>query len=310
MKYIELTTLRTIAIFLIVNSHLAVFYPYEYFATGGALGNAIFFFISGVGLSYSLTNNKIKFFKWIKKRYLRVYPKMVFIVLIYISIGFIEVNNIQHFFVKIIFPVEFWFLPVLTYFYILVYFISLNFSIKNLIYLLLFIILLYVLNYNIFVDSTVYSIEKNIFFKSIFYFFIINIGVLTHRIYNKINYNIYASVIIFSLSLSVYYYLKYFMLKHSLYFYQFFEHILIILIVLSLFFILKNKKIINLQTNKYLEKFVVFIGGMSLEIYLIHAYFKSYPLSIFPLNILIFVILVLIGSYLFKILFFRLFKLQ
>ena len=93
------------------------------------------------------------------------------------------------------------------------------------------------------------------------------------------------------------------MLKHNLYFYQFFEHILIVLIVLSLFFILKNKKIINLQTNKYLKKFVVFIGGMSLEIYLIHTYFKSYPLSIFPLNILIFVILVLIGSYLFKIFF-------
>ena len=170
MKYIELTTLRTIAVFLIVNSHLALFYPYGYFATGGAIGNAIFFFISGVGLSYSLTNNKIKFFKWIKKRYLKVYPKMVFIVLIYISIGFIEVNNIQHFFLKIIFPVEFWFLPVLTYFYILVYFIALNFRIKNLIYLLLIIILLYVLNYNIFVESTVYSIEKNIFLKVFFIF--------------------------------------------------------------------------------------------------------------------------------------------
>lgn len=310
MKYIELTTLRTIAVFLIVNSHLAVFYPYEYLATGGAIGNTIFFFISGVGLSYSLTNNKIKFFNWIKKRFLKVYPKMVFIVLLYISIGFIEINNFQHFFLKIIFPVEFWFLPVLTYFYILIYFITLNFRIKNLIYLYFIIILLYVLNYNIFVDSTIYSIENNIFFKSIFYFFIINVGVLIHKIYNKYDFNIYASVIIFFLSLIFYYFLKYLMLKHSLYFYQFFEHILLILIVLSLFYILKNKKIINLQTNKYFKKFVMFIGGMSLEIYLIHTYFKSYPLSIFPLNILIFLILVLIVSYLFKIFFFRLFKLH
>ena len=60
MKYIELTTLRTIAVFLIVNSHLALFYPYGYFATGGAIGNAIFFHLR-VFLSYSLTNNKIKF---------------------------------------------------------------------------------------------------------------------------------------------------------------------------------------------------------------------------------------------------------
>jgi len=74
---------------------------------------------------------------------------------------------------------------VLTYFYILIYFIALNFKIKNLIYLYFIIILLYVLNYNIFVDSAICSIENNIFFKSIFYFFIINLGVLIHKIYNK-----------------------------------------------------------------------------------------------------------------------------
>ena len=310
MKYIELTTLRVVAIILIVNSHLTLFYPYEYFATGGALGNAIFFFISGVGLSYSLTNNKIKFLNWIRKRYLRVYPKLLFIVVLYISIKFIEINNLQQFLIKIVFPVEFWFLPVLTYFYLFIYFIAVNFNIRNLIYLLLIILLFYLFNYNTFVDSTIYSIENNIFFKSIFYFFIINLGVLTHKTYNKFNFNISTSTIIFFSSIISYYYLKYLMLVENLYFYQFLEHLFIIIIVLSLFYLLKNKKLINIQKNKYFEKYIFFVGGMSLEIYLIHAYFKNYPISTFPFNILIFTILVLIASFLFKLIFLKLFKLQ
>ena len=59
MKYIELSTLRILAVLLIVNSHLSLFYNYEYLATGGAIGNAIFFLISGIGLSYSLSKKKI-----------------------------------------------------------------------------------------------------------------------------------------------------------------------------------------------------------------------------------------------------------
>lgn len=104
MKYIELSTLRILAVLLIVNSHLHLFYEYKYLATGGAIGNAIFFFISGIGLSYSLAKNKINYFTWVKKRYLRIYPKLIIIVLFYILIGFIVVENTTDLFVTLIFP--------------------------------------------------------------------------------------------------------------------------------------------------------------------------------------------------------------
>ena len=144
MKYIELSTLRILAVLLIVNSHLSLFYNYEYLATGGAIGNAIFFLISGIGLSYSLSKKKIRYFSWLKKRYLRIYPKLITIVLFYISIGFIIVNNISEFFLKLIFPVEFWFLPVISYFYLVIYFIIKNFSIEKIkkIFIIIFIIYL------------------------------------------------------------------------------------------------------------------------------------------------------------------------
>ena len=71
MKYIELSTLRILAVLLIVNSHLSLFYNYEYLATGGAIGNAIFFLISGIGLSYSLSKKKNSLFFLVKKKILK-----------------------------------------------------------------------------------------------------------------------------------------------------------------------------------------------------------------------------------------------
>ena len=65
-KLTELITLRFIAILLVVNSHLTLFYEYEYFATGGALGNSIFF-ISGIVLSNSLSKKKYLLIYGIKK---------------------------------------------------------------------------------------------------------------------------------------------------------------------------------------------------------------------------------------------------
>ena len=119
MKYIELNTLRMLAVLLIVNSHLYLFYNYEYLATGGAIGNSMFFFASGIGLSYSLGKKKTNYFNWIKKRYLKIYPKLIIIVLFYILIDFIVVENLTEIISKVIFPKEFWFLPVISYNYLL-----------------------------------------------------------------------------------------------------------------------------------------------------------------------------------------------
>jgi hypothetical protein len=82
------------------------------------------------------------------------------------------------------------------------------------------------------------------------------------------------------------------MLKYEIYYLQFFEHILILLMVLSLFSFLKNKKVLIIQEIKFINYLILFISSLSLEIYLVHVYFVKFPLSIFPINFILFIIFV------------------
>jgi len=66
--------LRFIAIALIINSHLDEYYPIPYVATGGAIGNSLFFFVSSFGLLLSEMKNPRGFLDWYSKRVKRIYP--------------------------------------------------------------------------------------------------------------------------------------------------------------------------------------------------------------------------------------------
>jgi hypothetical protein len=290
--YTELSTLRFLAIILIVNSHLNLFYEYEYFATGGAFGNSLFFFISGICLSISLNKNRIPFFHWLKIRYLRIYPKLLFIVIFFISIGFFKIDNIQEFLLKILFPLEFWFLPALMFFYILIYSMIIYFNDFLIKLSLIFILIFYCIGYYFFIDKNSYNIENVILFKSVFYFFVMIMGVLIYRKYNFFNFNPIFSLLVFIFSFTSYYFIKFIMLKYEIYYLQFFEHILILLMVLSLFSFLKNKKVLIIQEIKFINYLILFISSLSLEIYLVHVYFAKFPLSFFPINFILFIIFV------------------
>ena len=65
--------IRFVAAVLITNSHFDALYPagFSWLSTGGALGNALFFFVSGWTLYLSRRSN---FAEWIVRRYTRIFP--------------------------------------------------------------------------------------------------------------------------------------------------------------------------------------------------------------------------------------------
>lgn len=69
----SLEFLKFFAALLITNSHGGSLYPNASLATGGAIGNALFFFCSGFSLSMS---NFDRFDNWYKRRFFRVMPSM------------------------------------------------------------------------------------------------------------------------------------------------------------------------------------------------------------------------------------------
>lgn len=69
-RYYFIDILKCIAVILIVNSHMEPSYgKYAFFATGGAIGLALFFFCSGMTI-----NVKGNFYDYYKKRIQRIYP--------------------------------------------------------------------------------------------------------------------------------------------------------------------------------------------------------------------------------------------
>lgn len=74
-RVVSLDWLKCLAALLIVNSHMGVCYgKYAALATGGAIGNAIFFFCSGYALSLGRFD---RFDNWFKRRVFRIYPSVI-----------------------------------------------------------------------------------------------------------------------------------------------------------------------------------------------------------------------------------------
>ena len=69
---ISIDILKCIAAIMITNSHMDILYgDYSYLATGGAIGDALFFFCSGYTL---FLGRDMDFFNWYKRRINRIYP--------------------------------------------------------------------------------------------------------------------------------------------------------------------------------------------------------------------------------------------
>lgn len=61
---------------LVINSHLEAFYPRPWMAGDGLLGNSIFFFVSGFGVTCSLHSRAQDFGSYYLRRILRIFPAL------------------------------------------------------------------------------------------------------------------------------------------------------------------------------------------------------------------------------------------
>lgn len=67
--------LKGLAVFFVMNSHMQICYPkYGFLATGGAIGDALFFFASGFTL---FLGRQMRFDNWYKRRINRIYPSII-----------------------------------------------------------------------------------------------------------------------------------------------------------------------------------------------------------------------------------------
>lgn len=103
------------ATLLVLNSHMEICYgDYSIFATGGAIGDALFFFVSGFTLFMS--SRKLDFVNWYKRRLSRIYPTILAMGLIAGLVFCVKADYID-----VIKADKYWFLQCILVCYLIIY---------------------------------------------------------------------------------------------------------------------------------------------------------------------------------------------
>ena len=172
--------LRAVAIALIVNSHFDGLYPAPALATGGALGNALFFALSGFGLAVRARGDDTGFAEWYRRRVCRIYPALVLAVVLFFALPGRAWSGwgVRDWMAHLIWPTPYWFVTAMMLFYALLY--PLRRLDRGGAYLaaLLGLFIPYLAWYLTGVDLSRYSIEGEGYFKWIHYFQIMLFGEL------------------------------------------------------------------------------------------------------------------------------------
>lgn len=106
--------LKFLAVFLVMNSHMELCYPkYQFLATGGAIGDALFFFASGFTLFLGRT---MRFDLWYKRRISRIYPSIISAAIVAYVVWGIQ-DNIG----DILIGKRYWFIGCILIYYVFLY---------------------------------------------------------------------------------------------------------------------------------------------------------------------------------------------
>lgn len=311
--------LRFLAIVLVINSHMDLFYPVPMFSTGGAIGNSIFFMLSSFGLLLSEINKPQTLTKYFIKRLVRIYP-VVWTSVLFLMIPLVLFDyfylyeeakdlvestylNNPFLIISIIFfpPNQYWFLQTLIFFYFIGFFFIKNFSIKKIIISITFLIVLYCITYLNFSDYSRLVIEQTLAFKLIFYAIVFLLGIYFASINKDIKYTgIKDYIILIVIILSIYTH-KYLWIKGILLEYQFIQQLLILPMLYYFLKVSHSPFILNkIMQIPYISSFINLIASMTLEIYIVHILIRLYVLEYvpnFPENVFVFLIMVFVISF-------------
>lgn len=277
------TFLKTLAILIIINSHLDLVYVNSLFASGGAIGNTLFFLLSGYGLKFSYDVNPKPFKKWIFRRFKVIFASVWVLNIFLILLSFLnlyEISNFLHF-LKSFIITDYWFINAIIIYYIIGYpFLKINK--KNFLKILTLTFFIYFFIYFIFFDINNAFIVELMPYKMFFYFLVFLCGIFTKIFQDDLiiskSLNTIILVFLFVLYLVIKVFLKDTMLYREFQFVQLFVQLFIVYFMVCLNF--KYPSLNSKIRFKFLRYLNAIISNVTLEIYLIHGFVVSYFVSV------------------------------
>lgn len=284
--------LKCLAAFIITWSHFEKpLGDYSYLATGGAFGDALFFFCSGYTIFLGRKTNG--FLNWYKNRINRIYPTVFAWALIRSSF-FGATDNM----LDIILKGGNFFVSCIMIFYIFYYFIKI-YAIKHLNFTLYASIIITTCSYFL-IDNTnkdiMYIWQWSLFFSVMLLGGII--GRARQQEANKTQTGTFKTIIILAVSIVCYYTLMYIEQKTALKMIRMFTILPLLSFSYALHKLCTTQIAQRIYYNKYTHIIIMAIGGLCLEIYLVQSIILTDKLNtLFPFNLLLMYLMIFTGAY-------------
>lgn len=294
---ISIDILKFFSVFLIINSHMDILYPkYKILATGGAIGDTLFLFCSG----YTLFLGKMdKFDNWYKKRISRIYPSVIICTLM--SCLFLQQTNIS-----ILSLMGGEFIIAIMLYYILLYIIQKH-LLNNIQWVFACVGVLTLLIYLFFFPYKYETSSKGIYgittlFRWIPYFGFMLTGALIGIKKDNLKFHFVIDLVKMIISLILFYGTQFIAKIYIVVAPLQIITLIPLLGVVYYFYKICNAPLFTHIYNKSIgHKSIMFVSSICLESYLIqYSLFTDKINFLFPLNLLIMILVVLIVSFICK----------
>lgn len=305
--------LKVLAMFLIINSHSDALFPSKlsFFATGGAIGNGLFFLISGY-----LFRIKGNLFAQIINRIKRLYVPTYIITLLLIILGKIPEERLRviHLF---IWPTEYWFVSSLLVFSIILIISGKSDLYRNRLKFGLFTLLLLLFNIIVYIFFVTgketwivedFRLPGEIPFKIIYCFFSFSLGYYLKNISLSNNYSTKKKVVNLIVSLLFFAGFKALLKKAVIPMQlQIISQLVTVYVVYWVFVCVMDSEMINawLTKRKKLSGVLYKASTLTLEAYLLQFVIidiVSQRKMLFPLNYVVSTILIILFAIAFHVL--------
>lgn len=311
-----LDILRFFAVLLIVNSHFDELYPYwKELATGGAIGDALFFFCSG----YALFLGRLgRFDVWYKRRVRRIYPSVI-------SLAFITIFMLGHD-VPFLFAMFYnagWFVACIMIYYIFLYFVR-RYVMDRMKWVYAIVITFVLCWYALFFEplrtavdnlgtglnwlvfcrpmDRVWMYQWNYFKWGFFFLFMLmgaDVG-LRESQRRTSHPSVWTELVVLLVCVCAFYGIPVLLQGYPAY-----SGLLILTLLplcgicMSFYRLCSTQQMLKILQMKYIGSVVSIIGGLCLEIYLVQSLLRTTSLNyLFPLNLLIVFIAIVGVAYL------------
>lgn len=298
---------KFLAAFLITYSHMKVLFPkYDGLVTGGAIGDALFFFCSGFTL---FLGRKSNFANWYGRRVNRIYPSIIMWALVSALLcGWTwDVTDLLT-------TPRYWFIPCIMVYYAIFYVIRefLAEHLKTVFYVSLALITVasfFILDMS---SSVMYA---QVSFMRVYYFIFMLMGAITavdlkkeqkERVFGFLQKGCGGGylrpMVLFAVSLVLYYAC---MAVYKLGpFYCQFQMVSLLPLMLSIYYLFavcSNEKLLKVFEKPVAGNIIYMVSSLTLEIYLVqYAVFTDAMNGIFPLNIPIVYLMIFAVAYVLK----------